>query len=219
MTRRAVSGATALSYVFWVLLAANIGLGAVLFLAAPEAAAPAGSASGPGGRDACGASRPFANLREALSHATRLDADGGRAEVREVVARGRPDHVVYIEPAASRDAARRVLRELEGQSIAGQVVDAGPLANAVTLGGVRGGGGGRGARGARGGVRLPGQANGPRACEHGVRGGWRDGPRRGRARALRRGPGDGRRGRSGRPVKRPRPPGGGGRNPGKPRRR
>ena len=134
MTRRAVSGATALSYVFWVLLAANVGLGALLFIAAPDAVSRVPSASAPGGGDACGASRPFANLRDALSHATRLDGDGGRAEVREVVARGRPDHVVYIEPAASRDAARRVLRELEGQSIAGQVVDDGPLAHAVTLG-------------------------------------------------------------------------------------
>lgn len=134
MIRRAVSGATTLSYVFWVLLAANIGLGAVMFLAAPDAGSPVRSASAPAGGGACSASRRFANLREALSHATRLDADGGRAEVRKVVARGRPDHVVYIEPAASRDAARRVLRELEGQSIGGQVVDAGPLANAVTLG-------------------------------------------------------------------------------------
>ena len=130
MTRGAVSGATALSYVFWVLLAANAGLGAWLLLAGPDGV----SSNAPGGPGDCSASRPFASLREAMSHATRLDADGGRAEVREVVARGRPDHVVYIEPAASRDAARRVLRELEGQSITGQVVDAGPLENAVTLG-------------------------------------------------------------------------------------
>lgn len=131
MTPRAVCGAATLSYVFWVLLAANVGLGAVLLLGVPDAASSARSAGLP---DDCSASRPFADLREALSHATRLDAGGVHAEVREVVARGRPDHVVYIEPAASRDAARRVLRELEGQSIRGQVVDAGPLANAVTLG-------------------------------------------------------------------------------------
>ena len=74
MTRRAMSGATALSYAFWVLFAANIGLGALLFMAAPDAVSPAPPASAPGGRDACGASRPFANLRDALSHATRLDA-------------------------------------------------------------------------------------------------------------------------------------------------
>lgn len=133
MTRRAVSGRATLSYVFWVLLAANAGLGAWLLLAGPDGVSSARS-SAPGGPGDCSASRPFASLREAMSHATRLDADGGRAEVREVVARGRPDHVVYIEPAASRDAARRVLRELEGQSITGQVVDAGPLENAVTLG-------------------------------------------------------------------------------------
>ena len=135
MTWRSASGAARLSHVFWVLLAANIGLAAVLFFAMPDAPwSFARSANAPGERDDCSVSRPFANLREAMSHATRLDAAGGRAEVREVVARGRPDHVVYIEPAASRDAARRVLRELEGQSITGQVVAAGSLANAVTLG-------------------------------------------------------------------------------------
>ena len=134
MTAAAVAGATARSYLFWVLLAANVGLGAVLLLAAPEEVSPAQPGSAAGGRDDCRASRPFASLREAMSHATRLEAAGGHAQVREAVTRGRPDHVVYIEPAASRDAARRVLRELEGQSIAGQVVAAGPLANAVTLG-------------------------------------------------------------------------------------
>ena len=131
MTPGAMSGATALSYVFWVLLAANVGLGAVLLLAKHDGPESGGA---PGGRDDCGVSRPFANLREAMSHATRLEAAGGHAELREAVARGRPDHVVYIEPAASRDAARRMLRELEGQSITGQVVAAGPLQNAVTLG-------------------------------------------------------------------------------------
>lgn len=134
MTPGTVSGATALSYVFWALLAANVGLGGLLLLVVPDAASPPEPRTGAGGWHDCGASRPFANLREAMSHATRLEAAGGHAEVREAVARGRPDHVVYIEPAASRDAARRVLRELEGQSIGGQVVAAGPLENAVTLG-------------------------------------------------------------------------------------
>ena len=134
MTRGAVSSATALSYVFWVLLAANVVLGALLLLFQADGVSSAGSGEASGDPDDCSVSEPFANLREAMSHASRLEAAGGRAEVREVVARGRPDHVVYVEPAASRDAARRVLRELEGQSIAGQVVDAGPLANAVTLG-------------------------------------------------------------------------------------
>ncbi|MYE12179.1 MAG: SPOR domain-containing protein [Gammaproteobacteria bacterium] len=133
MTPGPASRATAFSYVFWVLLAANVGLGAVLLLAAPDTTSPAAPGSGAGGRD-CSVSRPFANLREAMSHAARLETAGAHVEVREAVARGRPDHVVYIEPAASRDAARRVLRELEGQSIGGQVVPAGPLENAVTLG-------------------------------------------------------------------------------------
>lgn len=131
MTPGAVSRATALSYVFRVLVAANLALGAVLLLGNDDAPESGGA---PGGRADCGVSRPFANLREAMSHATRLEAAGGRAQVREAVARGRPDHVVYIQPAASRDAARRVLRELEGQSITGQVVAAGALENAVTLG-------------------------------------------------------------------------------------
>ncbi|MDE0349012.1 MAG: SPOR domain-containing protein [Gammaproteobacteria bacterium] len=134
MTPGVVSRATALSYVFWVLLAANVGLGAVLLFAVPEEASSAESGRAAAGLDDCRASRSFGNLREALSHAARLEAAGGHAQVREAVARGRPDHVVYIEPAASRDAARRVLRELEGQSIAGQVVAAGALENAVTLG-------------------------------------------------------------------------------------
>ncbi len=134
MTPGPAPRATAFRYVFWGLLAANVGLGAVLLLAARDAMSPAVPGSGAGGQDDCSVSRPFANLREAMSHATRLETAGARAQVREAVARGRPDHVVYIEPAASRDAARRVLRELEGQSIGGQVVPAGPLENAVTLG-------------------------------------------------------------------------------------
>ena len=134
MTPGPASRATAFSYVLWVLLAANVGLGAVLLLAVPDATSPADPGSGAGGRDDCSVSRPFANLREAMAHAARLETAGGPAQVREAVARGRPDHVVYIEPAASRDAARRVLRELEGQSIGGQVVPAGPIENAVTLG-------------------------------------------------------------------------------------
>ena len=86
------------------------------------------------GRANCIASGPLANLRDAMALAARVDAGAGRAEVREAIARGRPDHVVYIEPAASPEAARRTLRELEGQAITGQLVDGGALANAVALG-------------------------------------------------------------------------------------
>ena len=85
-------------------------------------------------RENCRTSAPFADFRDAMAFASRVEALGARTQVREAIARGRPDHVVYVEPAASRDAARRILRELEGQSIGGQVVDEGALANAVTVG-------------------------------------------------------------------------------------
>ena len=86
------------------------------------------------GNDVCLASSSFASLRDAMAFAGRIEAAGGYGEVREALKAGRPDHVVYVEPAASRDAAHRIVRELEGQSIRAQVVGAGVLANAVTVG-------------------------------------------------------------------------------------
>ena len=86
------------------------------------------------GDDGCMVSASFASLRDAMALAGRIEAGGGYGEVREALTQGRPDHVVYVEPAASRDAAHRIVRELEGQAIQGQVVGAGVLANAVTVG-------------------------------------------------------------------------------------
>ena len=86
------------------------------------------------GDDGCMVSSSFANLRDAMAFAGRIEAAGGHGEIREALRTGRPDHVVYVEPAASRDAAHRIVRELEGQSIHGQVVGAGARANAVTVG-------------------------------------------------------------------------------------
>ena len=77
---------------------------------------------------------PVDGLRDTLALAARVEATGARAEVREGRVQGRPDYMVHIEAAASRDAARRTLRELQGQSIDGYVVADGALENAVTVG-------------------------------------------------------------------------------------
>ena len=160
--RRAIGLAPALPYTCWALVAANVAMGVALMVsggsgapgaagqsvdaptiellverprASPDGAASAVSGIGPRlAQEDCRTSAPFADFRDAMAFAGRLEALGARAQVREAVARGWPDHVVYVEPAASRDAARRILRELEGQSIRGQVVDEGALANAVTVG-------------------------------------------------------------------------------------
>ena len=86
------------------------------------------------GVERCLVSPAFATLRDAMALAAQIEAGGGFAEVRAVPLEGRPDHVVYVRPAASRDAARRIRQELEGQSIRGQVVGEGVLVNAVTVG-------------------------------------------------------------------------------------
>ena len=160
--RQAIGLAPALRYTCWALVAANVAMGVTLMgsdgsgapdtagrsvdvptiellderpRASPDAAASAVAGIVPRfGREDCRTSAPFADSRDAMAFAGRLEARGARAQVREAVVRGWPDHVVYVEPAASRDAARRILRELEGQSIRGQVVDEGALANAVTVG-------------------------------------------------------------------------------------
>ena len=160
--RQAIGLAPALRYACWALVAANVAMGVALMVfggsGGPDAAGqsvdvptielrdevtqvwPDTAASAVSGialrfaRENCRTSAPFADFRDAMAFASRLEALGARTQVREAIARGRPDHVVYVEPAASRDAARRILRELEGQSIGGQVVDEGALANAVTVG-------------------------------------------------------------------------------------
>ena len=151
-------------YVCWALLAANLaacaglmarGVPAPAVVRLPALAVPTiplpGEASvtaarpgtGPartgsphptGGWGECMVAGPVDGLRDTLALAARVEATGARAEVREGRVQGRPDYMVHIEAAASRDAARRTLRELQGQSIDGYVVADGALENAVTVG-------------------------------------------------------------------------------------
>lgn len=83
----------------------------------------------------CVVAGPFGSREAVEAEETRLRAAGAQAEWLEETAAGPLSYLVYVEPAASRDAAMLILRELQAQSIedAG-IIGNGPYRNAVSVG-------------------------------------------------------------------------------------
>lgn len=77
---------------------------------------------------------PFVSYADAEALAKLIESQGGRVHIEEQVISRKPDYLVYIEPAASREVAQRTLKELKGQSIDSQIIAEGALMNGLSVG-------------------------------------------------------------------------------------
>ena len=84
---------------------------------------------------ACVVAGPFESREAAVEAEQRLAASGATVELLEESEIAPAAYLVYVEPAASGDAAWHVLRELRTQSVDdAYVIPSGPLENGVSIG-------------------------------------------------------------------------------------
>lgn len=84
---------------------------------------------------ACVVAGPFESREAAVEVEQRLAASGATVELLEESEIAPAAYLVYVEPAASGDAAWHVLRELRTQSVDdAYVIPSGPLENGVSIG-------------------------------------------------------------------------------------
>ena len=77
---------------------------------------------------------PFDSLEDVDELKTRIQAAGGFARIMSEEVVGDPDYLVYVPPTGSRETARRMMRELQGQAIDGHIIAGGELNNALSVG-------------------------------------------------------------------------------------
>ena len=82
----------------------------------------------------CMAAGPFETMAALRGLRERIQSAGATVHVVEEQVEAPPDYLVYIEPASSRDVARRVLQELKAQSIDSYLIRDGDLTDAISVG-------------------------------------------------------------------------------------
>ena len=88
----------------------------------------------PAAARACVAMGPFEALEQATALKADVEAQGGRAEIVEEELDHGADYLVYIVSPGSRAGARRMLKELQDQSIEGHIIAGGELENSLSVG-------------------------------------------------------------------------------------
>ena len=82
----------------------------------------------------CRAWGPFNDITQLEPLQARVAAVGSAIEVRTSEIAGDPDYLVFIDTGGNADTARRMLQELESQSVDAYVIAGGPFLNAVSVG-------------------------------------------------------------------------------------
>lgn len=77
---------------------------------------------------------PFDALEQVEALRDEIIADGGSAEIVTEEVEGQPDYLVFIDTTGSRDVARRIREELQGQTIDSHIIAGGDLENALSVG-------------------------------------------------------------------------------------